>query len=297
MILSVGLALTCALFYGVSDFFGGTAARRLRVMPSTAIIYGFGTVTLAIAVPLTPGTWSAGALIWGASGGVFAVVGLLTFYAAMAIGPMSLVSPLISVLGSLVPVAIAVALGQRLEMLAWVAVALALVSALLISVQRRSSNSRVTTRTVVISLISGVTLGISLVSLDLAPRDSGLIPGLVALASGLAFIGAAAGLALIFRPVRSLVGRLDHVDARSDTLSLTQARVLAAIGGVMVGAADAFLLLALRSGSLAVVSVLIGLYPLATILLARITFKERMTPTQLVGVVLAITASAMLALS
>lgn len=57
------------------------------------------------------------------------------------------------------------------------------------------------------------------------------------------------------------------------------------------------LLLALQSGSLAVVSVLVGLYPVGTILLARIVYGEKLTPVQIGGVVLAIAASVLLALA
>ena len=44
------------------------------------------------------------------------------------------------------------------------------------------------------------------------------------------------------------------------------------------------------------IAVLTALYPAGTIILARIVLKERIAPVQAVGLVLAIAASAMLAL-
>ena len=114
MALAVILALGSALAYGVSDFLGGTAAARLRVIPTTILSYVTATVVLTILILVTGGVWSGAVLLWGSVAGVAAVVGFVTFYAAMAIGPMSLVSPLIAVLGSAVPVVAAVAFGEQL---------------------------------------------------------------------------------------------------------------------------------------------------------------------------------------
>jgi drug/metabolite transporter (DMT)-like permease len=56
-------------------------------------------------------------------------------------------------------------------------------------------------------------------------------------------------------------------------------------------------MVALQSGNLAVVSVLIALYPLATIVLARIVMRERVSRLQLGGVALALVASVVLGLA
>jgi drug/metabolite transporter (DMT)-like permease len=67
--------------------------------------------------------------------------------------------------------------------------------------------------------------------------------------------------------------------------------------GVLDAAANAIVLLGLRIGDLTVVSVLTALYPAGTILLAAIVLRERIAPVQWVGLVLALTASAMLSLA
>jgi drug/metabolite transporter (DMT)-like permease len=54
-------------------------------------------------------------------------------------------------------------------------------------------------------------------------------------------------------------------------------------------------LLAMRLGELTVVAVLIALYPLGTIVLARIFLKEKIAKIQLAGVLLALSCSALLA--
>jgi drug/metabolite transporter (DMT)-like permease len=54
---------------------------------------------------------------------------------------------------------------------------------------------------------------------------------------------------------------------------------------------------ALHLGNLAVVSVLSSLYPLATVLLAAIVLRERISRIQVLGIALAILAAVLLSVS
>ncbi|WP_203887108.1 EamA family transporter [Planotetraspora kaengkrachanensis] len=297
MILAVALALLSAIAFGVSDFLGGLAAMRLRVVPATAIIYLFSTFILAILVVLGDGEWSPASVLAGSAAGLLAIIGFLTFYAALALGPMSLASPLIAVLESVVPIAVAVARGERLTPWSWVAVTLAVASGILISVRRRSDPARVRvrTRTVVLSVVAGVSLGLSIVSLDLAPDESGLTSGLVESAVGLIVLAPLLALPAGGARARHALSLLDGDAVRARPPSPGAGRVPGIAAGVLLGGANALLLLALGSGSLAVVSVLVNLYPLATIALSRVALNERMAPAQALGVALALTATVLLA--
>lgn len=295
MLLPVILSLLAALSYGVSDFAGAVGARRLRVLPGTAVTYGFAVVVLAIALPVLGGAWSRDAVLWGAIAGVAAIVGFVAFYAALAAGPISLASPLIAVLGSLVPVAIAVALGEQLSPLAWVAVAAALMGGALISVTRSGPTQKILPRTVMLSVVAGVGLGLSIVALDQAPDESRVIPAVVEIAVGLVLLLLLIATVRLSAPLRRGLSILDHEHDESVLPTARRALLASAFGGVLLGVANALILAALQSGSLAVVSVLIGLYPIATIVLARILHGERLLPLQLLGVGLAIGASALLA--
>ncbi|MBH0129257.1 EamA family transporter [Salinibacterium sp. NK8237] len=297
MILSVVLALAAAVFYGVSDFFGGLSTRRLRVVPATTIIHAFATVSLLIAILFVPVSFEPDAVFWGGLAGLGAILGLLTFYAALADGPMSLVAPLIAVVGAVVPVAFAVIAGDQLSVQAWIAIGLALVSALLVSITRSDSGARVRPRTVVISIVSGLSLGGALIALDQAPHSAGLAPAVVEIVVGLSVMLVLLGAIRVSAPLRRFFAQFDHQPEGGPVGSVSRARILAAAGGVLVGASNAFILFALQAGSLAAVSVLVSLYPLATIVLARFTLHEKVSRIQLLGMVLALVASVMLALS
>lgn len=299
MLFSIALALLSSLSYGFSDFFAARAAAKLGVIRTTTLVYVFATIAVGIGLLFVSGTWAGGAVLWGAVAGVCAIIGFIGFYAGMAVGPMSLVSPLISVLEAVVPVCVAIARGDSLPPVAWVAIALAVISALLISLQRSQRHTRIAPRTVVIAIVSGVVLGLSITALDYAPKDSGLTPAFVELAVGVVIMLALVGVAALSTRVRTSLATLevDAEESHSSDVPRRTALTMMLVGGILLGASNALLVIALQHGDLAVVSVIIGIYPLATIVLARIVLKERMSPVQASGVGLALVATALLALA
>jgi drug/metabolite transporter (DMT)-like permease len=67
------------------------------------------------------------------------------------------------------------------------------------------------------------------------------------------------------------------------------------ISGVADTAANAGFLLATRLGDLGVTAVVVSLYPVVVVLLARLVLGERLTPLQLTGAGLAMGAGVLLA--
>ena len=329
MIVVVVLSLASSLFYGTSDFLGGLAARRLAVLPATLVTYLLGTAVIGVAL-LADG-WSAtpDALAAGGAAAVLAIIGFITFYAALSIGPMSLLSPGIALVQAVVPVTAALVTGQSLSALGWGAVALAVVATILISLQHPDAAVRVTPRAAVLAAVSGVALGASVVALDASPADSGLLPAFLEMAGGLVVLAA---LMLLLRLTRLQPAWLaaapplppEPPPGGPDTSSVAPSPAAAAAdasrpggaaataaasrsqrgawlaavaAGVLLGAANALLMTALHAGNLAVVSVLSSLYPLATVLLAALVLRERVTRLQIAGIALALVAAVLLSLS
>jgi drug/metabolite transporter (DMT)-like permease len=305
MIVVVLLSIASSLFYGTSDFLGGLAARRLAVLPATLVNYLFGTMVIAVALLFGGWSWSTDATVAGLAAALFAIVGFITFYAAMAIGPMSLLSPVVALIQALVPVTAALVTGQGLSPLGWGAVALAVVATILISQQHVDAAVRVTSPGAVLAVVSGIMLGASVVALDASPGDSGLLPAFLEMAGGVVVLSALIGILRLLRleipwfaaqseqedgPERASGVRQPHPSRRA-------AWLIAASAGVLLGAANAFLMSALHLGNLAVVSVLSSLYPLATVLLAAIVLRERVSRIQVLGIALAILAAVLLSVS
>ncbi|MDR6906100.1 drug/metabolite transporter (DMT)-like permease [Agromyces sp. 3263] len=309
MLLIVVLALGAALLYGTADFFSGVAARRIAVLVATTINYAVATVVLVIVVLTVGGVWSTTAIASGVTAGLLAAVGFLTFTAALAAGPISLLTPLIALLSSAVPVVVALVLGDHLAPIAWVAVVVAILGSVLIGLERRVDTRSAKPRTLLFAAISGLAFGFATVALDLAPGDAGMVAVFLDTTSGLVLLLVLLGLARVVPAMRRAMAVLDAHQADDEPATGSaqraavaaadprrRARLLAAGAGLLIGGANVLLMLALHEGSVAVVAVLVNLYPVATVLLAWIVLRERINAVQGTGVVLAVAASVMLGL-
>jgi len=285
--LVVVLALIAALGYGVSDFYGAVAARRIGAVTATLASYGSGVVLIGLGSLVVPGAWSTGAVVFGAIAGVAVAFGFLAFYAAFSIGPVVSLAPLIAVLYTAVPVGWALGRGEQLPGVAWAGIGVGLLAVLALSVSLPGEAERAEQRAarpapkaIALGIVAALGMGGSAVALDYAPKDSGLTPAFVESAVAVCV------LMVVFSAIRRPPG--GAADHRG---------VLVALGaGVLLAVGNGLFVLALQRGSLALVSVLVALYPLATVLLARIVFRERISRVQWIGVALAIIAAVLMGL-
>jgi drug/metabolite transporter (DMT)-like permease len=283
------LALISAICYGVSDFSGGLAARRV---PATAVVLvsnGLSLVLALLAVALLPGsTYSAGDMAWGAAAGVVGLLGVVLLYRGLAIGPMSVVAPLTAVLSALVPVAVGTIRGERPGIVAVIGVAVAIPAMVLIGREPPPSRARedaaaapLSRGAIASALSAGVSFGGFFVLLAQTTSGGGawpLVPQRAASVLILLGISAAA--------------------VRRGTPAFPRGRTfrLAAAAGITDFAANLAYVLATHRGLLALVAVITSLYPATTLLLARGVLGERVARQQAGGLVLAAVAVALIAL-
>jgi drug/metabolite transporter (DMT)-like permease len=131
----------------------------------------------------------------------------------------------------------------------------------------------------VLSILAGVFISIFLVALERAPTDSGLWPLVVVrLVTSVVFVAAV---------VLARVGERPSRDVLALGWSSTVLDVIA----------TALFMLATREGLLTVVAVITGLYPAATVLLARWFLGEHLQLVQRVGLGLAATSVTVLAVA
>ncbi len=294
--LVVLVAVSSALIFGAADFLGGLAAQRISAIRVTAIAAATGFLLLLAAIPFVEGTWSAEALALGALSGVTGAIAISLLYACLAIGPMSILSPLTAVVSALVPVTVGLLQGDRLGTLGFVAIGLALVAVVLVGFVQEKRAVRPSIRGLLMATGSGVMIGMFLIIINATPDDSGLVPLLANRLTNSAVMFAAVG-------VIAYVGwkRMHVRPPLADSVPIAspgwRAGFLLAIAcGAVDIIANVGVLLGLRLGELSVVAVLTALYPAGTIILAAIVLKERIAIVQYVGLALAIAAAAMLAL-
>jgi drug/metabolite transporter (DMT)-like permease len=285
--LVVLLGLASAVVYGAGDFFGGMASKRIPPVRVVALAGIVGFVLLSALSLLLGGRLSEGAVFWGLLSGVAGSFAILTLYAALAIGPMSILSPLTAVISAIVPLTWGVVLGERLPVIGYVALGIALVAVVLVGFVPEKGAVRPRLRGVVYAVVSGVLIGVLLIMLDRAPDDSGLLPLVFSRVSYLVILW---GIVLVLW----LASRARPTAPAASTRSVLWL-ILAA--GAADAIANALLLVGFRVGELSVMAVLTALYPAGTIALAAVVLKERIAPVQWVGLVLALIAAALLAVA
>jgi drug/metabolite transporter (DMT)-like permease len=272
------LALAAAVLYGSADFFGGLTARRANTVATVVWSQFAGLVLLVVVLPFLPAaTVSSRDWIWGFVAGLSGGIGVAFLYRALAIGTMAVVAPTTAVIAAIIPVLFGFTMGERLRPLTFAGVALALVAIFLVS--RPAPSKDETTRTqrgfppgFGLALLSGVSVGIFLLSLARTNTVAGMWPLIAARIASISLFGAIAVVAK-----RTL--RMDRIATRTATL-----------GGALDMAANAVYMTAARIGPLSIVVTLASLYPAATVILARLVLKEHLSRAQLAGMVCALVA-------
>ncbi|MFC9680957.1 EamA family transporter [Streptomyces sp. NPDC056948] len=273
------LALGSSLAYGCADFLGGLGARKAHVLRTVMIAAPASLVVELLLWPVLGASFSAGALGWGAASGVASAAAFVLLYRTLAIGPMNVLSPVTAVVSAALPVGVGLLQGEHLAVAGLVGLPLALLAVVLVSAGHGAGAARPSRTALLPAFGAGAAIALQLVFLHQAPSDSGVAPLIIGRAVSSAVTLAAAGV---------MYRRLGPE---------RPAYAMSAAAGVLDSVANLLFLLAARGGDLAVVAVVVALYPAGTVLLARGVLAERIHRGQLVGLGTAAVAVSLLALT
>jgi drug/metabolite transporter (DMT)-like permease len=277
-LLAFAISLASAFSWGVSDFLGGLTSRRLPVLGVLAVSQPAGLVLIGILILLFGADpISADKLAIAALAGAASLGGLWAFYAAMAMGTVSVVAPIAS-LGVVVPVAVGLARGDAPAAIQLVGLVPAIAGVVILGYEEQPEHGGgVARRSVVLAFLAGLGFGIFFTGLDLAAADR---PGWAVMAVRVGGVATVAIALLISRP---------RLAAVSGSIS-----ILLVIGFFDV-LANGLFAVASTKGVLPVVAVGGSMYPAFTIALAHGVLGERLARIQWVGVVLALLGVALIA--
>jgi drug/metabolite transporter (DMT)-like permease len=138
--VGIALGLGAALSWGLSDYFAALASRGIGAL---RVVLGFHLFAL---IPLTVLTLATGALDRATIGEVAVFVGIgavgwvsyVAFYGALAIGPISVLSPIVSGYAAVTALLAVVVLGNRLSTAQAVAIVVTIAGAVLASADVRA---------------------------------------------------------------------------------------------------------------------------------------------------------------
>ena len=274
---AIALALGSSLVWGCADFMGGVFSRRLPLAAVTVVSQSAGFAVLIVWLAGTGFALDGRAFGLGCLAGVGGAIGLAAFYRALAVGTMSIVSP-VTACGALVPFTLALATGESPSGLVIGGAVVALAGAVLASAEEHRAGDAGRRRGALLAIVAAIAIGLFVYFLGLAGRDGETLSTLVGARVGsLTLLLAAAGA------TRSSL--------RVDRASLP---AVAAVG-VLDTTANCLFVLASARGYLSIVSVLGSLYPVVTVLAAQLLLGERVSRIQLGGVALALAGVAVVA--
>jgi drug/metabolite transporter (DMT)-like permease len=278
--LAVVLGLASSVSWGLADFLGGLQSKRVNVLAVLLISQAVGLVAVVVGIAIAqPGPPPIDDLWPAALAGVAGAAALGAFYRGLSVGTMSIVAP-VSATGAAVPVIVGIASGDRPSALQLAGIVAAVVGVILASRELDEdrpegvASARVS---IGLALLAALGFGTFYIGLDAAADAS--VPWAM-LTQRLASVFA---VALVVGAARPLIPG--------------SPRRLAAIGlvGLLDVSANGLYAWASTEGLLSVVAVLGSLYPVATVILARVVLGERVRRIQELGIGAAVVGAAMIA--
>ena len=269
-IATVIFGLAASLCWGSGDFNGGLASRRANASSVVIAAYAVGFFLLvALALIWREPVPSSLDIFWGGIAGLAGAVGLISFYSALSIGRMGIAAPISAVLTAALPVlfsAFTEGLPSFVQLAGFV---LALLAIWLIS---RPERSKGRPEGIGLALLAGCGFGCFFILISRISSASTFWP-----------LATARFTSVLFLLVMVRIRQQPVLPKRAVAPLVLLAGILDAIG-------NAFFVLAAHTGRLDVAAVLSSLYPAATVLLAALVLRERVTRIQGIGILLALAA-------
>ena len=275
MVILLGLA--AAVLYGSGDFLGGMATRRAHVLAVLTAANTVAVITAIAVAAMSPGDASLAGLAWGIGAGLAGGLGLIIFYIGLAEGPMSVVAPIAGLVSTVLPVAVALAGGERPGAGVYAGALLCLVAVVLTSSADRTTAGDGARRpgrgrAIAYGIASGALFGLFFLLIRNAGQSGTFWP----VAAGR--IGELATVLI----ATAVLGRglLPRGTAGGPLLAAAGAGVIDVVANICYVAAT-------RTGAFGLAVVLASLYPGVTVLMARVVLGERLRWVQRAGLVLA----------
>jgi drug/metabolite transporter (DMT)-like permease len=286
MPIGLALGLAAALCWGSVDVTAALAGRRLGGLRVAAVLQLTSVVAIIVLSVARTSGLPAQPLDLGASivNGIVASGAYVSFFTALRIGPVSVVSPVVAAYGG-VTVLLAVLLrGETLAPLQAFGAGLATVGVVLTGLVSDGGlrGTRLVGRGVVLALVAMACFAILTIGLSGPIRSAGWLP--VLLASRLAnastvWVILAAVVATRWRPAAPLL----QAGVASDSISDRRAVAVAVVGGFLDITGFVAFAIGLERAPTWIVGLASSFGPVVTVLVAVALWGERLRPNQWLG--------------
>lgn len=282
---SVVFGLLSAIGLGFADLTGAAVVRRLGVLRTAVVSHLFTTALLTVFLLIASDLGALSAAHWAQLAGL-SVLGTfvyIAFYRALQLGPIAIVTPVVSTYAVIVILLSVVVIGERLSGGQVLAIAATIGGVVMASVDIGEIRSgRMLSRGVLIALVATVGVGVWIYAIGVVSRDLGwFLP---------VYINRLLTLAI-----------LAPVAAVRRSWPWQQLTVPLVLGVLVVGVLETASLMAFARGAeigtISIVAAASTVYPVVPILGGVFIFHERLAPTQVAGLVIVVVGLVMLALA
>jgi len=269
---SILLALGASAAYGAADFTGGLVSKRTN---SVGVVILGHVFSLFILIPLVlllgePFPTLPNLLV-GMLAGLSGGFGLIILYRALAEGQMSLASPVSALVAAALPVLVGLWIDGLPAPLMLMGFILALLAIWLIAKSGSVSFAHAYQQ-LRLPFLSGIFFGLFFIGLSHASSDGAIWPVIATR------LGSIPGLL-----VYSSLARLEWMLERKHWIGILFISLLDSLGNI-------FFIYSSRLGRLDLAAVISSLYPGATVALAWMVLKEKLSRSQWLGVLCALLA-------
>ena len=273
MTLGILLAISSALVWGSGDFCGGRAATKSDPFQVLALAGLSGIVLLLVASRVVGEPLALDAsLLWAAAAGLAGGGGIVALYSGLAVGSAATVAPLAAVAAAVMPVifaAFTLGLPRPVQLVGF---ALALAGIWLVA--RATPQGDASHTGVKYGALAGVGFGAFLILIAQVDLQAVYVP--LAVARVMMLLTAVSVLAIRRTPFPGLF---------SNPIGL--------LAGCLDAGGNVLYLLARQHVRVDIAAVLSSLYPVFTVVLARLVTREPVTRTQWAGAAVCLAAVAL----
>lgn len=272
-LLVIIFGLLSALTWGIGDFSGGVATKKVNVIVVLIVSQVVGVITLFLLLQIIPEQFDWGIIIWPVIGGIFGGMGLLALYQGLAKGVISIVAPLSAVVASIITMIFAAITIQTPSNLQLAGFLLAIVSIFFMAQESKEKESKTNRST---SLLYGTFAGFGFGGFFLIVNKFSSVgvytPLLILRISSITFFSI---ILFISRNKKGISGSRNRIKHNWKSISL------AGIGDTF---GNVFFALAAQNGRVDIAVIISSLFPLSTIFLAWIIYQEKTNHLQKLGI-------------
>ncbi len=268
--LGIMLSFAAALFYGTAMFSGGFATRRNHQFQIVILTALSGIVVLFIAAWIKgEGLPSRAGVLWSLLAGLSGTIGIAAFFLALSIGNSAVVAPTVSVLSTAFPVMFTIqthGLPGTSQLFGFL---LAFFGIWFVTRQRSTEKTDHFTRSIILTVIAGFSLGGFFLCLAQIEPDKVITPLLLTRV-----------VTLLFSLFLMRVYRLPMPDLKEAPLGL--------LVGVLDSAGDVLFMVAKLFTRMDIVIILCSFDSAIVVILTALLLKEKINQWQKLGVVLCV---------